>query len=66
MKDKKTLSQAIKAGMHYSESLQCPECGCPWYGNKNDVGEGHRTCFNCFQEWWIDINYRNPAKRKEL
>lgn len=62
----KTLQQAISAGMYHSYTHCCPECGCDWYGNKNLLGEGSRECFNCGQEYWLDVKYTNPAERKEL
>jgi len=61
-----TEALAKKGGMHYSTDRCCPECGCPWYGNKNDCGEGHRTCCDCYQEWWMDIDYEHQAPRREL
>jgi hypothetical protein len=61
-----TERRAIDAGMHYSEEQHCPECGCPWYGNKDYVSEGHRTCCDCYQEWWTDIEYKHTVPRREL
>jgi len=61
-----TEAQANDSGMEYSEDKQCPECGCPWFGNMNICGEGHRVCCDCHQDWWTDIDYDNPAKRREL
>ena len=57
---------AIDSGMHHSEDKHCPECGCPWYGNKNLCGDGYRTCYLCGQEWWEDVTYKHSAIRKEL
>ena len=37
-----TEAKAHQNGMHYEDEKQCPECGCPWYGNFNMCGEGHR------------------------
>jgi len=34
----KTEAEADIKGMHYSKHNHCPECGCPWYGNKNYCG----------------------------
>lgn len=62
----KTEHDAIKAEMHYCEENHCPECGCGWYGNKNYCGEGYRTCYDCGQEYWLDIKYTKPAERREL
>jgi len=61
-----TEKQAEEAGMKYSQDKQCPECGCPWYGNENNCGTGHRTCCDCYQEWWTDINYTTNVPRREL
>ncbi len=61
-----TEKQAKENGMHYSEDRHCPECGCPWYGNKNYCGEGHRTCCDCHQEYWLCIKYKDVADRREL
>jgi hypothetical protein len=62
----KTEDDAIAAGMHYEYDCECPECGCPWSANKDLCGEGYRTCYDCTQEWWTDIDYKNPAERREL
>jgi hypothetical protein len=62
----KTEADAIAAEMHYSDDQECPECGCPWYANKNLCGEGHRTCYDCTQEWWTNVSYTEPAQRREL
>ena len=70
--DGKNEKQAIDAGMMRDKSSDsvksshCPECGCPWYGNKNLLGDGARTCFDCKQDWWIDIKYDNHALLREL
>lgn len=61
-----TESRARKEGMYYSERYHCPECGCPWYGNKDNCGAGHRTCCDCYQEWWTDIEYAHAVPRREL
>ena len=61
-----TEATAVKNGMHYEDEKQCPECGCPWYGNHNMCGEGHRTCCDCYQEWWTDIEYGHAVARREL
>lgn len=66
-----TKEKAIKNDMHHSvmsesETSECPECGCDWYGNKNQCGQGHRTCCNCYQEWWTDVIYPNAHNRIEL
>tara|TARA_R110000744_G_scaffold301066_2_gene410192 strand:- start:1211 stop:1429 length:219 start_codon:yes stop_codon:yes gene_type:complete len=57
---------AIENGMHHSNEVHCPECGCDWYGNKNYCGDGHRTCVDCDQEYWTDIKYEETAERREL
>jgi len=62
----KTEEQAIAAGMMSDTSGHCPECGCPWYGNKNLLGEGSRCCFDCYQDWWTDVKYDNQASLREL
>jgi uncharacterized Zn finger protein (UPF0148 family) len=61
-----TVKKAIEKGMSYSEKQHCPECGCPWFGNMNLCGEGHRTCCDCYQEWWTDIDYKSTVERREL
>lgn len=66
-----TEATAIKNGMSREHDLNqttthCPECGCPWYGNENHCGEGHRTCCDCYQEWWLHIKYTDPAELREL
>jgi len=66
-----TKAQAIKNGMsrdtrRNDQTTHCPECGCPWYGNINQCGEGHRTCCDCYQEWWADIKYDAAASLREL
>lgn len=61
-----TEAKANQNGMHYEDEKQCPECGCPWYGNLNMCGEGHRTCCDCYQEWWMDIEYDHAVARREL
>lgn len=63
---KKPEEVATARGMHHSEDKHCPECGCPWYGNKNLCGDGHRTCYLCGQEWWAAVTYEHSALRKEL
>ena len=62
----KTEADAVSAGMNYSHDYECPECGCPWYANKDFCGKGHRTCYDCTQEWWEDVTYSNPHPRREL
>ena len=62
----KTEEDAIEDGMHYSEDHECPECGCPWFANKDLCGEGHRTCYDCGQEWWEDVIYANATARRDL
>lgn len=67
----KTEKVAIERGMERETDLSqncthCPECGCPWFGNKNLCEEGHRTCFNCYQEWYTHIDYGQCAPLKEL
>lgn len=62
---------AIKNGMSREDDLDqncthCPECGCPWYANKNLLGEGSRVCCDCEQDWWTDINYENMPSVREL
>ena len=62
---------AIKNGMNRELDLDqncthCPECGSPWHGNKNQCGEGHRVCCDCYQDWWTDIKYDSAAKLREL
>ena len=61
-----TEARAKQSGMHYESKKHCPECGCPWYGNKDDCGIGHRTCCDCYQEWWTDIEYDHTVARREL
>lgn len=61
-----TEEDAIKRGMEKSHDKHCPECGNPWYGNKNMCGEGFRVCYVCHQDWWVDIDYKNSAERREL
>jgi uncharacterized Zn finger protein (UPF0148 family) len=61
-----TEKQAIADGMHYSTDKHCPECGCPWYGNKDLLGEGYRMCCDCHQDWWTNIKYNNVADRREI
>jgi len=66
-----TEAQAIKGGMSREDDLDqntthCPECGCPWYGNKNMCGDGHRACCDCYQDWWVHIEYTNPSELREL
>jgi hypothetical protein len=62
----KTESDAVAGEMHYAEENECPGCGCPWYANKDYCGEGHRTCYDCTQEWWEDIAYNDRAPRRDL
>lgn len=67
----KTKEQAINSGMERETDLEqntthCPECGCPWFGNKNMCGEGHRVCFDCYQDYYTNSSYSNPAKLREL
>jgi hypothetical protein len=66
-----TESQAIKSGMSRAKdyggtTTHCPECGCPWYGNINMCGEGHRVCCDCYQDWWVNVKYDNQAQLREL
>ena len=61
-----TVKDAKEKGMGYSRDQGCPECGSPWFGNKNMCGDGHRVCYVCHQDWWTDIEYKNIAKRQEL
>ena len=35
----------------------CPECGCKEVKFMDSIGKGYRVCANCYQEWWIDIDY---------
>ena len=68
----RTEEEAINAGMDREEldsdnkCNHCPECGCPWYGNKNLCGDCARVCFNCHQDWWIDISYDKQSPLTEL
>ncbi|RLI68832.1 MAG: hypothetical protein DRP02_11855 [Candidatus Gerdarchaeota archaeon] len=66
-----TKTLAIENGMSRDtitedKTKYCPECGCPWYGNINQCGEGHRTCCDCYQEWWTDIEYDEMPPLREL
>lgn len=66
-----TEKRAIKNGMFRdnipgAKTSHCPECGCPWYGNKNQLGDGYRMCCDCYQDWWIGIEYHEPAPLREL
>ena len=66
-----TESKAVSNGMARDDNSEqvtshCPECGCPWYGNKNMLGDGHRVCCDCYQDWWVGIDYKNPAELREL
>lgn len=66
-----TETLAEKNGMSRDEdegqpSSHCPECGCPWYGNKNQIGLGYRVCCDCYQEWWTDIKYERHVPLREL
>lgn len=67
----RTEQQAKDSGMSREVDLDlktthCPECGCPWFSNKNFCGEGHRVCFDCYQDWWTDIDYESKAELREL
>lgn len=67
----KTGKLAISRGMEREVDLDqkcthCPECGCPWFGNKNLCGEGARVCWNCHQDWYVDTDYQDSSKLKEL
>ncbi len=66
-----TESLALKNGMEREAYLSqvtthCPECGCPWYGNKNMCGEGSRVCVDCGQDWWVDTKYDHSVPLREL
>lgn len=66
-----TETQAKANGMEREVNLDqktthCPECGCPWFGNKNMCGEGHRVCCDCYQDWHTGISYDEPAKLREI
>ncbi len=66
-----TESKAIENGMDREDDLDqncthCPECGCPWYANKNLCGEGARVCVDCYQDWYVDIKYTDAANLREL
>lgn len=66
-----TEAQAISDGMSREvdsdeQTTHCPECGCPWFGNKNMCGDGHRVCCDCYQDYWLGIKYTDPAKLREL
>jgi uncharacterized Zn finger protein (UPF0148 family) len=66
-----TKEKALKNGMQREGNLaqnatHCPECGCPWFGNKNLIGEGHRVCCDCFQDWWVDIEYKHSVELRDI
>lgn len=66
-----TKQQAIEKGLSREtddnlKTSHCPECGCPWFGNKNMCGEGHRVCGDCYQDWWINIDYEKVHELREL
>ena len=67
----KTEQEAEESGMGREGDLEqnsshCPECGCPWYANKNLCGEGARVCYDCLQDWFTGTNYDNHAPLREL
>jgi len=66
-----TEQKALENGMQREDDLDqncthCPECGSPYFGNKNLCGDGSRVCCDCDQDWWVDIKYKNPADLREL
>jgi formylmethanofuran dehydrogenase subunit E len=66
-----TESEAIDNDMQREDDLNqdcthCPECGNPWFGNKDQLGDGHRVCCDCYQDWWVGIKYRKQAELREL
>jgi len=48
--------------MPEDKCIQCPECNCKEYVNKNLVGPGYRECKSCGQEWWTDIDYKSKKE----
>ena len=63
--------QAIENDMDREDDLgqpttHCPECGCPWFGNKDLCGPGHRVCCDCYQDWYVGISYKKMAPLREL
>jgi len=43
------------------KTTKCPECGCEEFVNENLCGDGFRQCKECFQDWWVDIDYEKPC-----
>ena len=39
-------------------TTKCPECGCDRHIRTDELGEGYRVCFNCYQEWWTNVDYK--------
>ena len=66
-----TKKQALEKGLVRDsdanvKTSHCPECGCPWSGNINTCGEGHRVCGDCYQDWFTTINYEDAHEIREL
>ena len=67
----KTEQEALASGMGREDDLEqksshCPECGCPWYANKNLCGQGARVCYDCLQDWFTCTKYDNHKPLREL
>lgn len=41
------------------KTVKCPECGCDKVITEmsDTLGDGHRVCKQCLQEWYTDIDY---------
>ena len=59
-----TEAEATEKGMSCehdpnSKTTACPACKCTWYGNKNLCGDGHRVCLECYQDYYINTDYKS-------
>jgi len=57
VQDNYRMNQVYAERSDFVKTTACPECGCSDYYNPDELGEGYRTCVECGQEWWTDIEY---------
>lgn len=58
------LDELIEEGEAETKCTACPECGCIKSTSDGEFGDSHRVCFDCGQEWFTNVSYKEEKAIK--